>query len=469
MKRSLVAFLFVVTGMVLCGNVLALDTYIPHITTGSNDWTDYLQLNNNASSTATFTLTLYSSSGAQIYNQTHSVGARSRSQIALKTLNASAATGKITYSETGLVFRVSYESAGGGVAEFKTIDTLGSNIGFCFSDFSTLVQWKGAAIANMGTTAADITLYALGGSTQGSGGSILETHTETIAPKAKLVGNNMNFSWLSGLDLSRIESIIAVAGSSSLCGIAISGNMTSSQLLFTPATPVFNFNPPAGGVAKYAGSYSGTYSGADFGTWSATANSAGNISGAYHSNTSGLTHSVSGTVSSTGTVTMATGGTSEGATFSGTIDGSGNWSGTWTNSLYATSGTFTGGRAPTDFSRYSGTWTVNAAPTGGSPGTQCPTTSLNWQLAVTPAGIVTGTIIGDVCGAFSSGAFLGNILTVSSNNRSWNHNGVVCCTASSTFTYTFSDENHAAGSGRVDDCPGQGGSWCTFDVTLVKK
>jgi len=182
MKKSIAMLIPVIALIFLCGSALALDTYIPHITTGADDWTDYLQVNNNASSTATFTLTLYDLTGAQIYSQSHPVGGRSRYQVALKTLNANAATGKITYTETGLVFRVSYESAGGGVAEFRTIDTLGSNIGFCFSDFTTLVQWKGAAIANMGTASADVTFYALGGSSQGSGGSILASHTETISP-----------------------------------------------------------------------------------------------------------------------------------------------------------------------------------------------------------------------------------------------------------------------------------------------
>jgi hypothetical protein len=238
MKKILAIFLYVVVTAIFCGNAFALDTYIPHITTGGNDWTDYLQVNNNASSTATFILTLYGSTGAQIYSHSHSVGGHSRSQIELKALNSSAATGKITYTDAGLVFRVSYESLAGGVAEFKTIDTLGSNIGFYFSDFTTLVQWKGAAIANMGTTSAGVTFYALGGSSGGSGGSILATHTETIAPKAKLIGNNLNFSWLSGLDLNNIESIVAVTDSSSLCGIAISGDMALSRLLFTPATPV---------------------------------------------------------------------------------------------------------------------------------------------------------------------------------------------------------------------------------------
>ena len=92
----------------------------------------------------------------------------------------------------------------------------------------------------MGSTPADVTLYAIGG------GSILGTHTMTIAPKTKAVG--IHSAWFSSLNLSQVESIIAVTGSSSLCGIAIGGDMALSRLLFTPATPVSNFSTPGRGV-----------------------------------------------------------------------------------------------------------------------------------------------------------------------------------------------------------------------------
>ena len=88
----------------------------------------------------------------------------------------------------------------------------------------------------MGSTPADVTLYAIGG------GSILGTHTMTIAPKAKAVG--IHSVWFSSLNLSQVESIVAVTGSSSLCGIAIGGDIAQTRLLFTPATPVSNFYSP---------------------------------------------------------------------------------------------------------------------------------------------------------------------------------------------------------------------------------
>lgn len=74
MKKLLAVFLFVVAGTFLCGNALALSTYIPHITGGSADWTDYLQVNNNSPSAANFTLILYNK-GNQVYSQTLTVGA----------------------------------------------------------------------------------------------------------------------------------------------------------------------------------------------------------------------------------------------------------------------------------------------------------------------------------------------------------------------------------------------------------
>jgi hypothetical protein len=238
MKKTLAVLLFVVAGTFLCGNALALETYIPHITGGDPDWIDYLQVNNNQLSEASFTLALYNS-GTQIYSQVLSVGGLSRSQIALKALNPDAETGIITYTEPGLVFRVSYKSKQGGVAEFRTINTLESNIMACFSDITTFVEWKGAAIANMGTTPANVTLYALGGSVQGRGGSILDTHIVTIEPKRKAVG--LHTAWFN-VGLSEIESIIAVTSSPSLCGIAISSEAAQSRLLFTPGVPVANFD-----------------------------------------------------------------------------------------------------------------------------------------------------------------------------------------------------------------------------------
>ncbi|MHB8772120.1 MAG: hypothetical protein ACYC7J_14090 [Syntrophales bacterium] len=364
MRKTLMVPLFAVAGMFLCGNALALSTHIPHITGGETDWTDYLQVNNNTLSLADFTLTLYNN-GNQIYSQTLSVGALSRSQIQLKALNPNAETGIITYTEPGLVFRVSYNSSAGGIAEFRTIDTLGSNVGFYFSDFTDFVQWKGAAIANMGTTPAQLTLYALGGSSQGGGGAILSTKTETINPMDKIVG--IHSAWFSRVSLGQIESIVAVTSSSSLCGIAIGGDMALSRLLFTPATPLSSFNPQPG----------------------------------------------------------------------------------------------------TDYSIYSGTWNLTPTITGSSPETTCNAEPQTQQITVPPTGVFTYSS-DNVCGTVNNGIFVGNALTYTTNNLLWSHGGIICCTATSACTITFSDYNYGTGSCRSDDCPGQRGDWCTWNVTVIR-
>ena len=258
MKKILVVLLCAITWTVLCRNAFALSTYIPHITAGENDWTDYLQINNNTIAVASFTLNLYSN-GDQIYSQLFSVNALSHLQIELKTLNPSAETGIITYTDPGLIFRTTYNHRSGGVAEFKTINTLESNVGFYFSDF-TNVQWKGAAIANVGTTPAQVTLYAIGGSSSGGRGSILATRTETINPRGKIVGAHS--VWFSSVNLIQIESIVAVTNSASLCGIAISGDSACGHLLFTPAIQVDNFNPGCSCTDK-VGNWVGTVTGND--------------------------------------------------------------------------------------------------------------------------------------------------------------------------------------------------------------
>ncbi len=250
MKKLLIVLWFMVARIFLCGNALALETYIPHITGGEPGWTDYLQVNNNTSSSADFTLTLYDG-GNQIYSNVFSVGGLSRSQIQLNTLHPYAETGVITYTESGLVFRVSYNNSGGGIAEFMTIDTLGSKVGLYFSDFTSFVQWKGAAIANMGSTPADVTLYAIGG------GSILGTQTTTIAPKTRAVG--IHSVWFSSLNLSQVESIVAVTGSSSLCGIAIERRHSSNPLAVHTFDPASNFYPQGGAPDPLIGNFRFVY------------------------------------------------------------------------------------------------------------------------------------------------------------------------------------------------------------------
>ncbi len=228
MKKSLVILVFLLAGVFLCGNAGALETYIPHITYGSPDWDDYLQANNNTPAEVGFTLTLYGK-GAQVYSGEHTVPAYGHLLIELKSLSRQAELGMVEYDESRLNFRVSYENEGGGVAEFKSVDALGTAIGLYFSDFTPSVVFKGAAIANLGDSTADVTLYAYGDD------AIQGEFSLQIEAKEKIVG--VHTAWFPGVDFSAIDSIIAATTSKSLCGIVISSDADLSHLLFTPATP----------------------------------------------------------------------------------------------------------------------------------------------------------------------------------------------------------------------------------------
>lgn len=235
MKRLFVILFVVIAGMFLCEQALAIQTFVPHITGGYDDWTDYLQANNTGTTDATFTLTLFSG-GTQVYSQDFTVEGLSRLELDIKALAPTATTGIITHTSMDLAFRISYENDGGGVAEFLAMHDLSSEIGLFFSDFSPFVEWKGAAIANFGQLSASVTLFALGGSTrQGTGGSLLGTTTVTIAPNDKAVGTHD--VWFPGVEMDQVETIAATTTGESLCGLAISGDLLQTHLLFTPAVP----------------------------------------------------------------------------------------------------------------------------------------------------------------------------------------------------------------------------------------
>ena len=179
--------------------------------------------------------------GSEVYSHEYSVGPLSRAEIDLKSLAANAEIGSISYSSSSLVFRVSYKNEAGGIAELKALDTLAGNQGLFFSDFTSFVAWKGAALANFGFSDVRVTLNALGGSEAGMGASLLATHSETIGPRSKVIGTSA--SWFPELDLNQVESIVAVSDAgSSLCGLTISGDADVSRLLFTPAVPVVGFD-----------------------------------------------------------------------------------------------------------------------------------------------------------------------------------------------------------------------------------
>ena len=211
------------------GQAFALEAYIPHITGGVDGWDDYLQADSTDSADAAFTLTLYAG-GAVVHNQAYTVSGYGELLLDLKTLAPAAQTGKVTYTNQALNFRLSYENDGGGIAEFNLVESLDENIGLFFSDFSPSIVSKGSVIANLTGSPVDVTLYALGENT------VLDTFETTVTAYCKILG--VHSSWFPQVSFAQIKKIVAASSSPALCGLVICGDADLSHLLFTPAVPV---------------------------------------------------------------------------------------------------------------------------------------------------------------------------------------------------------------------------------------
>ncbi|NPA25472.1 MAG: hypothetical protein GXO34_06565 [Deltaproteobacteria bacterium] len=227
--------------------------YIPHLTGGSDDWGDYLTLDNTGAVPEKGILTLFDKDGKQVYSSLlPEVAAAGETVINLKGLAANAVSGQIEgLNPDHLHCRVSLvNNAGGGVAEFLVGDDRSGQLAFLFGDFP-MVQWKGLALANFSSTSGVVTFYALGG------GRLLGTSTpQQIAGHGKLLG--VVATWFPELDYHAVKKIIAVSSLSSLGGVAIAGDGSSARLLFTTAVPLAGFVPPA---PSPGGDYTGTWEG----------------------------------------------------------------------------------------------------------------------------------------------------------------------------------------------------------------
>ncbi|MFH1155077.1 MAG: hypothetical protein V1793_14790 [Pseudomonadota bacterium] len=217
------------------------NAYIPHITAGSPEWIDYLQVDNNDNTNKrSFLLTLYAD-GAVVYSKTHWVSAKGHSLINLKSLAPTAECGKVTSSWPNLYFRLSFENiggqfnSGGGLAEFKLTDTLSDVLSYTFSDFASAITVKGAAITNMGSTPLTVTLYAMGDS------STLGQYNTIIDGYGKLVGSCQDL--FPALLSSQIRRIIVSSPEPKLCGLVQNANSQISTIVFTAPEPVVNFVP----------------------------------------------------------------------------------------------------------------------------------------------------------------------------------------------------------------------------------
>jgi hypothetical protein len=200
--------------------------YIPHITNGSSDWTDYLQANNTGGSDGAFTLTLYAG-GASVYSTDVSLAGYDQTKIDLKAASASAQTGMVTCSDDAIHFRYSTENVGGGVVEFDLPSTLYSGIGLYYSDFTPTITVKGAAIANFSASTITVTIRVIGNGTS-------RTSTKQIGPMGKIIG--ISTQWFPELSFDDVKALAVTSNSASLCGFVISGDTSLSHLLFTPAS-----------------------------------------------------------------------------------------------------------------------------------------------------------------------------------------------------------------------------------------
>lgn len=235
------------------GVCFAYDAYIPHITGEDADWNTYLLVDYLKVIPESYNIRLYNN-GEEVYNKDHTPPPFGEEVINLKQLAPTAQCGKIVYSSEQLNFRVSYENTtGGGLAEFSTPDLLSPSLGFYFSDFSSSIAWKGIALANLGVTAAEVKLYAMGG------GKVIANTTASVPAQSRIRG--FYTQWFPEVDFSSIKKIIAVSSGGYLTGISISGDADSARLLFTTASAVSDFDP--GVVLPEPGNMVGTW----VGTW----------------------------------------------------------------------------------------------------------------------------------------------------------------------------------------------------------
>ena len=229
--------------------VAASEVYMPHLTGGVAVWGDYLTVDNTSLTSATVTVVLYGDTGNLLYSGPHTIPALGESVIDLKLLSSVAQSGKVIYSGGNLNFRLSVLNlTAGGVAEFHLTGAQSFILGFYFSDFASVVDWKGIALANYGATSAAVTLYAIGG------GAVLGTASITVAPYSKTSG--LHSTWFPSLAMNDVKKIIAVSSVGTVGGIAIASNAASSGILFTAAVPIESFSPGA-----QTGEFTGTWRG----------------------------------------------------------------------------------------------------------------------------------------------------------------------------------------------------------------
>lgn len=239
--NNLVVYVFfVVLLIVLSANSWALEVYVPHITTGEDDWEDTLIVDNCDSANQTFNV-IYYDQGRILQNATYGVNAYEYNTKSLKSLQPAASCAVISYESPALNFRLSYRYLStNATTEFNLPNSDGSatviptfaNLRFLFPRYSPVVQWAGMAIMNTTDTIAYVTMYAIGN------GTVISTKSDSIPAKGRLVGTLEGwFPTLSLADIAEVEKVEVVSDAANLNGITISGDDDNHVLLFTTAVP----------------------------------------------------------------------------------------------------------------------------------------------------------------------------------------------------------------------------------------
>lgn len=205
---------------------------IPHLTGGTEDWNELLQVDNAANEQGSYTLILYNLQGLTVYTSSFTVPAFGYVTLDLSKLSPLATSGIIQSCNGNLNFRIDYIfQASEGVAEFNlNLTTPASSLGFYFSNAFDFVAWKGLAVMNTGSETENVIIYAMGN------GQILDSVTAVIQPKSKIVG--IHSQWFPNIDNTTIEKIVVRGERSDLAGITISGSMDNAQMLFSSASSV---------------------------------------------------------------------------------------------------------------------------------------------------------------------------------------------------------------------------------------
>ncbi|MFH1152433.1 MAG: hypothetical protein V1793_01340 [Pseudomonadota bacterium] len=200
--------------------------YISHITNGYAEWRDFLQVDNTGSAATQIQVILYGENGSQVYSGVHNTPAGTRSLIDLKALSTDVMTGMVTFSSQDLLIRQSQENTyGGGITEFILPQSLGSTLGFFYSDFTDSLTFDGLALTNFNQSAVTVTLTAMG-----SGGA-LDSVQILLGPNQKTIGNHD--AWFPGIDSGDLQWIRAESTGANLAGVALTGNWSGSLMVFT--------------------------------------------------------------------------------------------------------------------------------------------------------------------------------------------------------------------------------------------